>query len=37
MGVTQTRSQVRQKGRNCKIRVRAYLAEGEEKEEAGRR
>ena len=37
MGVTQTRSQVRQKGRNCKISVRAYLADEEEKEEAGRR
>ena len=36
-GVSETHSQVRQKGRNCKIRVRAYLAEEEEKEEAGRR
>ena len=35
MGVIETHSQVRQKGRSCKIRVRAYLAEGG-KEEAGR-
>ena len=37
MGASETHSQVRQKGRNCKISVRAYLADEEEKEEAGRR